>query len=95
LILGGPKKPDTRYITAAKEQAALKKHKNKRKSYTDKQPVMMVNLLKSADFTSLPQKRQGGVFWGGQNAMIQKMAAVKPSCLAINHSFQLKETLQI
>jgi hypothetical protein len=94
LIVGGPQKLDTLYMTAAEEQAALEK-KLDRKSCTDKQCVTKVKLLASVDFMSLPQKSQVGLFLGDQNTVIRMMAAVKSSRLEIDHSFQFKETLQI
>jgi hypothetical protein len=55
----------------------------------------MVKLLASADVTASPKKSQVGLFLGDHHAMIQTMVAVKSSCLAIYHSFQLKEIHQI
>jgi hypothetical protein len=55
----------------------------------------MVKLLANADVTSSPQKSQVGLFLGDQSAIIRTMAAVKSTRLEINHSFQLKEILQI
>ncbi len=70
LILGGPQKPDTHYMTAVEEQVALKKYRKERKAYTDKQFVTIVKSVASADFQSLPLKSQVGLFLGDQNAMI-------------------------
>jgi hypothetical protein len=81
-------------MTAAEKQATLKKYK-KTKAYTDKQHVTMLKLLASADVMALPKKSQVGLFLGDHHAMIRTMVAVKSSCLAIYHSFQLKEIHQI
>jgi hypothetical protein len=53
-ILGGPQKPDTMGMTPAEEEAAMKKYRKERKSFTDKSPVSLIKSMASKDVAALP-----------------------------------------
>ncbi len=94
-ILGGPQGPDTMGMTTAEEEAALKKYRKERKSFTDKSCLSLMKSMSSRGIAALPQKSQLGYFTGDQNEMVGPMVDVESHCLSKDHTFLLKETLQI
>jgi hypothetical protein len=69
-ILGGPQRPDTMGMTSAEEEAALKKYKKERKSFTDKSHLSLMKSMASKGVAALHQKSQLRYFLGDQNKMI-------------------------
>jgi hypothetical protein len=53
-ILGEPQKPDTMGITPAEEEAAMKKYKRERKSFTNKTRVALMKSMASKGVAALP-----------------------------------------
>ncbi len=85
--MGGPQKPETMGMTAAEEEAAIKQYRKARKSF--------MKSMSNKGIATLPQKSQLGNFKGDQNKMVQPMEYEESHRLLKNHTFQLKETLQI
>ncbi len=52
-------------MTPAEEEAAIKKYKKERKSFTDKTRVALMMSMASKDVAVSPQKSQVGFFIGG------------------------------
>jgi hypothetical protein len=69
-ILGGPQRPDTMGMTLAEEEAAMKKYRKKRKSFTDKSHVSLMKSMASKGIVASPQKSQFGYFSRDQNEMV-------------------------
>ncbi len=69
-ILGGPQRPDTMGMTTAEEEAALKKYRKERKSFTDKSCLSLMKSMSSKGVAALPQKSQSRYFFGDQNKMV-------------------------
>jgi hypothetical protein len=94
-ILGGPQKPDTKGMTAAEEQVTFKQYRMARKSFTDKERLALMKSMSNKGITALPQKSQLGNFKGDPNKMVLPIEYVESHCLLKEHTFELKETLQI
>jgi hypothetical protein len=94
-ILGGPQRPDTMGMTTAEEEAALKKYKKERKSFTDKSCLSLMKSMSSKGLATLPQKSQLGYFLGDENKMVQLITDVESHRLSKYHTFLLKEMLQL
>ncbi len=91
--MGGPQKPDTMGMATAEQEAALKKYRKERKSFTNKERLSIMKSMSTKGVAASPQKSQLSIFTGDQNKMVQPMAYVESHCLSKNHTFQLKETL--
>ncbi len=94
-ILGGPKRPVTMGMTPTEEEAAIKKYKKVRKSFTDKSYLSLMKSMTSKGVATLPQNTQLGYFSGDWNKMVQPMAYVESHHLLQDYTFLLKETLQL
>jgi hypothetical protein len=94
-ILGGPQRLDTMGMTPAKEEAAMKKYRKERTSFTDKSRLSLMMSMASKGVAALPQKNQSGYFLGDQKEMVQPMVDVESHHLSQIHTFQLKERLQL
>jgi hypothetical protein len=82
-------------MTAAEEEAAIKQYKKARKSFTNKERLSLMKSMSNKGVATSPQKSQLSNFKGDQNKMVWPMEYVESDCLLKNHTFQLKETLQI
>jgi hypothetical protein len=69
-ILGGPQKPDTMGMTMAEEEAALKRYRKEKRSFTGKEHLSLMKSMSTKGFVTLPQKSQLGNFTGDQNKMV-------------------------
>jgi hypothetical protein len=57
-ILGGPQRPDTMGMTPAEEEAAMKKYRKERVSFTDKSHLSLMKSMASKGVATSPQKSQ-------------------------------------
>ncbi len=90
-ILGGPQRPDMMGMTMAAEEAALKKYKKERKSFTVKSLLSLMKSMSSKGLAALPQKSQLGYFLGDQNEMVQTIVNVESCRLSKIIPFYLRK----
>jgi hypothetical protein len=69
-ILGGPQRPDMMGMTLVEEEAAMKKYRKERKSFTDKSRLSLMKSMAIKGIATSPQKSQLGYFGGDQNKMV-------------------------
>ena len=69
-ILGGPQRPDTMEMTAAEEEIAIKQYRKARKSFTDKEPLVLMKSMSNKGIAPSPQKSWLGIFKGDLNKMV-------------------------
>ncbi len=94
-ILGGPQNPDMKGMTAAEEQVTLKQYRKARKSFTDKECLALMKSMSNKGVATLPQKSQLGILKGDPNEMVCSMEYMESHRLLKDHTFPLKEMLQI